>query len=175
MIEQIERLLLCGEYEMVDLLLIGQPSLKMDLFNKYKQLIYLNQLSIFSLFEAKKLIINMKVFKNFPIEVCSLKKLEYLGLLNWGFSEIPKEISNLTNLKYLYLSENKIKEIPKEISNLTKLEYFDLSRNKIKEIPIEIANLNNLIHLNVHKNKLGDNYDFKNFYNIINRGGRIYK
>lgn len=82
----------------------------------------------------------------FPKEICNLKLLVELCMVNQNIRFIPNCIGELTNLQILNLNYNKVGEIPASIGNLKKLEYFYLKRDQgyLSSIPEHIINLQNL-------------------------------
>ncbi|MFX1269782.1 MAG: leucine-rich repeat domain-containing protein, partial [Promethearchaeota archaeon] len=86
----------------------------------------------------------------FPKEICKLRFLEELCMLNQNIRSIPDCIGELIALKTLNLSYNKINEIPNSIGNLENLEYFYLKNHEDEQIINHISeNLINLKRLKV--------------------------
>jgi Leucine-rich repeat (LRR) protein len=80
----------------------------------------------------------------FPEEICTLRHLTELTLVNQEIREIPECIGNLKKLEILNLSDNKIKELPSSVKKLTKLKCLNLGCDNIfmsSENVIEIINM----------------------------------
>ncbi|MFX1527414.1 MAG: leucine-rich repeat domain-containing protein [Promethearchaeota archaeon] len=82
----------------------------------------------------------------FPKELCKLKFLEEICMVNQNIRFIPECIGDLRNLKILNLNYNEISELPASIGNLEKLEYLCLRKDggKLSIIPKNLVNLKNL-------------------------------
>ena len=81
-------------------------------------------------------------------------KIEILLLIELGLEEVPLEISKCTTLKQLNMRNNQLTELPSELSVLTKLEGFHLANNQLTEIPDWIGKFKNLEHLHVDGNPI---------------------
>nr|XP_006815164.1 PREDICTED: p53-induced protein with a death domain-like [Saccoglossus kowalevskii] len=118
-------------------------------------------------------------FKEFPIVLCKLVRLETLDLagnmlrdlprrvgdltkltkvsLGWNnFKQFPVEICQASALTELHLSNNRITTVSEQISNLRQLKIFDISHNKIKTLPSFIGDLISLTSLNVSNNDIAN-------------------
>ncbi|MFX1354202.1 MAG: leucine-rich repeat domain-containing protein, partial [Promethearchaeota archaeon] len=82
----------------------------------------------------------------FPKEICKLKFLVELCMVNQNIKIIPDCIRELTNLKILNLNFNPIKEIPASIGTLENVEYlyFKQDEGKLDSIPEDLIKLRNL-------------------------------
>jgi len=84
----------------------------------------------------------------FPDQICNLKYLEELHLVNQKIGEIPDCLSKLKNLKILNLSNNKITSIPENFEFMRSLEYIDLHVDEKEgegfQFPDSFKNLPNL-------------------------------
>ncbi len=86
----------------------------------------------------------------FPKEICKLRFLEELCMVNQSIKSIPNCIGELKALKTLNLSFNKINEIPNSIGNLENLEYLYLKNHEGEQILNHITeNLINLRQLKI--------------------------
>jgi len=86
----------------------------------------------------------------FPKEICKLRFLEELCMVNQNINSIPDCIGEFKALKTLNLSFNKINEIPNSIGNLENLEYFYLKNHEGEQVLNHITeNLINLRQLKV--------------------------
>jgi Leucine-rich repeat (LRR) protein len=86
----------------------------------------------------------------FPKEICKLRFLEELCMVNQNIKSIPNCIGELRALKTLNLSFNKINEIPNSIGNLENLEYLYLKNHEGEQILNHITeNLINLRQLKI--------------------------
>ncbi len=86
----------------------------------------------------------------FPKEICKLRFLEELCMVNQNIKSIPNCIGELKALKTINLSFNKINEIPNSIGNLENLEYLYLKNHEGEQILNHITeNLINLRQLKI--------------------------
>ena len=86
----------------------------------------------------------------FPKEICKLKFLEELCMVNQNIKKIPDCIGEFKAIKTLNLSFNKINEIPNSIGNLENLEYLYLKNHEGEQIIDHITeNLINLKQLKI--------------------------
>ena len=86
----------------------------------------------------------------FPKEICKLRFLEELCMVNQNIKSIPDCIGDLKALNILNLSYNKINEIPNSIGNLENLEYLYLKNHEGEQIINHITeNLINLKQLKI--------------------------
>eukprot|EP01095_Lingulamoeba_sp_RSL-Kostka_P013603 TRINITY_DN567_c0_g1_i2.p1 TRINITY_DN567_c0_g1~~TRINITY_DN567_c0_g1_i2.p1 ORF type:complete len:245 (-),score=35.52 TRINITY_DN567_c0_g1_i2:39-773(-) len=85
--------------------------------------------------------------------IVTMKKLEYLNLIDNEIKEIPKELCMMTQLKLLFLDDNLIscEGIPENITNLTQLTELSLS-NKMTYIPECICDLISLENISLSGN-----------------------
>lgn len=83
-----------------------------------------------------------------PNQICNLRYLEELHLVNQNIGEVPDCLIKLKKLKILNLSNNHITSIPENLEFMRNLEYIDLHVDeKEKEflyVPNSIKNLHNL-------------------------------
>ena len=108
----------------------------------------------YSIEKTKQLEISDTPCSTYLNDICRLKNLEHLTLVNSNLTNIPKEIGNLLNLKCLNLRHNQLTSIPKEIGKLLSLEKLFLENNKLTTIPKELSNLKNLYFLGLIFNNL---------------------
>ncbi len=86
----------------------------------------------------------------FPNEICKLRFLEELCMVNQNIKRIPDCIGDLKALNILNLSYNKINEIPNSIGNLENLKYLYLKNHEGEQIINHITeNLINLRQLKI--------------------------
>jgi Leucine-rich repeat (LRR) protein len=123
-----------------------------------KEIMYLNNLEIFELYENK--------LQEIPNNLFKLTNLKKLILSENKINNIPSEISKLINLSELWIGDNKIKNIPNELYTLTNLKRLDLSSIKINIISNNISQLINLNDLMLDNNKIESIPD--GLYNLIN-------
>ena len=79
-----------------------------------------------------------------PNSVKKLKNLKSLKLYYCNYKEVPIVISNLKKLEILSFSGNDLKVIPNWIDQLTELKKLDFSMNKLKSVPSTLKNLKKL-------------------------------
>ena len=84
-----------------------------------------------------------------PNQLCRLKYLEELHMMNDNFKFIPSCIGNLTSLRVLNLMENKISNIPESMKNLRNLEELNLGYNKITNVPQFLKKLPSIRELHI--------------------------
>lgn len=75
--------------------------------------------------------------KYLPIEICCLKDLRVLELMNNNLETLPNEIDNLINLEKLDLNLNQLRLLPNQIVNLKKLQYLSFKNNKNLQLTVE--------------------------------------
>ncbi|GAB1370643.1 hypothetical protein MASR1M45_07040 [Candidatus Kapaibacterium sp.] len=102
----------------------------------------------------KSLILKNNRFRQFPDELTTFKKIEYLDLSENRIRDLSNSIGVLKNLHYLDLSNNKIQELPPSVINLQSLKELNLEGNKLKSLNYNLCGLKNLEILNLRNNKL---------------------
>jgi Leucine-rich repeat (LRR) protein len=84
----------------------------------------------------------------FPNQICNLRYLEELHLVNQNIGELPDGLIKLKKLKILNLSNNHITSLPENFEFMRNLEYIDLhvdeKEKEIFQIPDSLKNLHNL-------------------------------
>ncbi len=80
----------------------------------------------------------------FPVEICSLIKLEYLNLYLNKITSLPEEIGALRNLRWLNLDFNPLSALPRSIGKLKKLEWLNLADSCLTSLPDELVHLKKL-------------------------------
>lgn len=90
----------------------------------------------------------------FPGEIFSLKKINFLDVAHNQITEIPPCICEM-NLEVLSISNNRLTHLPPEIGNLKHLTSLFCNNNQITVLPNEITNLK-LICFNCSDNHLSD-------------------
>lgn len=74
--------------------------------------------------------------------------------LRWNrLQSLSNEICELKNLKVLELMNNRLETLPKNIANLTQLETLDLNINQLIELPPSIIKLKRLKFISIRNNK----------------------
>lgn len=78
-------------------------------------------------------------YTSFPLEICSMLKLQYLNLSSTRITEIPGTLVKLSKLKFLYLRDNcalrRIAEgVLGKLKNLEELDLFCTSSMRIKSL-----------------------------------------
>lgn len=106
--------------------------------------------------------------KNIPDEICNLKKLEKIKIVDQEIQIIPKDIGNLTNLKFLDLSNNNILCLPNSIGNLTVLKELFLKNHNFQHINENISNLKNLKILDLQRTHSISSYNQVDKYFSLN-------
>ncbi|OAE27174.1 hypothetical protein AXG93_4009s1040 [Marchantia polymorpha subsp. ruderalis] len=102
---------------------------------------------------------NNALEREFPVELASLSKLEFLNI-NLGNNsltgEIPPEFGGLENLEYLRLHVNVLTGgIPPELGRLQKMVYLILHSNNLTgTIPASLANCSSLRNIRLSNNEL---------------------
>ena len=103
--------------------------------------------SSFGNLQIETLILSWTNFKVFPIELCSLKRLNTLRLEgNYEMKKIPKEVAQLVDLKKIVLKGNNMLDLKtlKYFSFCKKLTIIDFSASKIKKLPRQLTNIHSL-------------------------------
>jgi gamma-glutamylcyclotransferase (GGCT)/AIG2-like uncharacterized protein YtfP len=118
-------------------------------FSNLREILNISEKEFANLHNLKKLDLNLREEKEFPLEICQLTNLEELEV--WGkLTKLPKEFTNLQNLKKLYIGFD-LKEFPLEICELTNLKKLQIW-GEVTKLPKEISNLQNLKKLEISGN-----------------------
>ncbi|MBT4594458.1 hypothetical protein HOD08_01105 [bacterium] len=104
--------------------------------------------------DLEELYLDSCKLQEFPVQLCSLKKLKILRLRYNSIDCLPPEIANMETLEDLNLDFSKLQELPAQLCSLKKLRVLTLSNNKIDSVSSQIASLKNLKRLNLKDNKL---------------------
>ena len=83
-----------------------------------------------------KLTLRKKKYKSFPMEIFSLKNLQYLDLSKNTIKELPDSIVTLKNLQYLILSKTGLSGLPKGIGQMKNLKHLNVNQNEISVLPL---------------------------------------
>lgn len=79
-----------------------------------------------------------------PSELCDLRSLRSLTVLNTPIRTFPTELSSCPKLRELVLRGTDITSIPTSIGQFVHLRKLDLVNNRISEVPVEIFRLTKL-------------------------------
>ncbi|XP_068709488.1 leucine-rich repeat-containing protein 27-like isoform X3 [Montipora foliosa] len=110
--------------------------------------------------------LNKKRLTQIPLQVLTLRQLEFLYLEGNSISSLPEDLFDcLPNLRWLDLRNNRISQIPHIIGNHRNLRNLLLEGNAIESLPLELGLLKSLSGLNLSGNPL----EFPPSY-IVERG-----
>ncbi|HEC38549.1 MAG TPA: leucine-rich repeat domain-containing protein, partial [bacterium] len=100
------------------------------------------------------LVIKDSNFSTIPEEICELRSLKKLALINNKIKFFPESFVNLVFLKELNLNMNLIEQLPEFFSEFTYLKKIILSNNKLSFLPKSFFTLKALSQLHLNNNKL---------------------
>lgn len=167
--DQIERLLLSGEQENIDLALSMTRRGEMQLVEaalrkKYRKVCRVFGWSFETIFTQRYLRVENRT-KVFPENLQNLQRANLLHLSGWHIGLLPECITEMRELKSLYLYNCKLSFLPESIGNLYNLRYLDISRNDISSLPKSLIKIPNLT-LYACDTKLDYEAVFNEFTNI---------
>jgi Leucine-rich repeat (LRR) protein len=93
-------------------------------------------------------------FERLPEEICELKHLQGLSILNCQLRRLPDSISHLTRLRHFFLIKNRLTELPDSLFEMQNLHYLDLSENQVEQIQNKFDELSKLTDLYLDRNQL---------------------
>jgi Leucine-rich repeat (LRR) protein len=103
-----------------------------------------------------KLSLKKKKLKEFPMDVLSLKNLQYLDLSKNRIKELPDSIVSLKQLQFLIISKTGLERLPKNIGSLKNLRVLNVNQNEISVLPYSIGQLENLEVADLWSNNLDE-------------------
>jgi hypothetical protein len=154
-INSIDKLLKTGNSENIYLakqLIVGQ-NLTDYYAEKYEDLEFLTQKSMFELFGINRLAITRRT-NVLPDSICDFENIIFLDVIGKELLKLPDNIGHLINLKMLNLSDNKLTALPKSIVDCVNLQIINLSKNNFIDIPKEIEMMPKISQINFTHNKI---------------------
>jgi hypothetical protein len=94
--------------------------------------------------------------KVYPQQICRLRELSSLIIMNTSIVALPTSLSELVYLEKFVLNGSALKSFPMVCLSLTTLKSLSLSNNAVSVLPQEIADLKNLVELDISGTKMGD-------------------
>ncbi len=104
--------------------------------------------------QVVKLVLRKQKLKEFPVDILTLKNLQYLDLSKNSIKELPEGIDSLRQLQVLILSRNRLQRLPKQIGRLRNLKILNVNQNDLVALPPQIGDLENLEYLDLWSNNI---------------------
>jgi Leucine-rich repeat (LRR) protein len=104
--------------------------------------------------QVVRLVLRKQKFKDFPMEVLKLKKLQYLDISRNDIKHLPDSIVQLKDLQYLIVSRTGLEGLPANIGELKNLRYLNVNQNELTTIPYSFGDLENLEVADLWSNNL---------------------
>jgi Leucine-rich repeat (LRR) protein len=101
-----------------------------------------------------KLNLRHKKLKEFPMQILTLRKLQYLDLSRNRIKNLPDSIVNLSDLQYLIISKSGLESLPGNIGRMKNLKVLNVNQNEISMLPYSFGDLENLEVADLWSNNL---------------------